>query len=89
MQLRGAEVQGLRVGVGAVEAVPVLLSELAQAQRGRTADAAWVEQFAAAARDAIQPEDDARIPAIYRRELVQTLVARALSAAAQRAGANT
>lgn len=89
VQLRGAEVQGLRVGVGAVEAVPVLLSELAQAQRGRTADAAWVEQFAAAARDAIQPEDDARIPAIYRRELVQTLVARALSAAAQRAGANT
>lgn len=89
LQLRGDAVERLRVGVGAVEAVPQLLSDLAEAQRGRTVDAAWVEQVATGARDAIQPEEDERIPAIYRRELVQTLVARALSAAAQRAGAKS
>jgi carbon-monoxide dehydrogenase medium subunit len=87
LQLRAGQVERLRLGVGAVEAVPKLLDDLSARQRGRRADAAWAAEVAAAARDAVEPEDDDRIPALYRRELTETLVARALTAALERAGA--
>ena len=86
LQLRAGRVERLRLGVGAVEAVPVLLAELCAGQQGRVVDAAWIAAVAAAAREVIQPEDDDRVPALYRRELSETLVVRALSAAAERAG---
>lgn len=86
LHARAGRVERLRLGVGAVEAVPVLLAELCAAQQGRAVDAAWIAEVAAAAREAIQPEDDDRVPALYRRELSETLVVRALSAAAERAG---
>jgi aerobic carbon-monoxide dehydrogenase medium subunit len=86
LQLRAGQIERLRLGVGAVEAVPKLLHELSARQHGRHADAVWAADVAAAARDAIEPEDDERIPASYRRELTETLVARALIAAIERAG---
>ena len=44
-------------------------------------------EVAAGAAAAIQPDDDERISALYRRELTQTLVARAVGAALARARA--
>lgn len=86
LQLAAGRVERLRLGVGAVEAVPVLLAEIAARQQGRVADAAWIAEVAAAAGAAIQPDDDTRTPAPYRRELAETLVARALAAAAESTG---
>ena len=88
VQMSGSRLGWLRLGIGGVEAVPVHLDELASQQSGRNADAAWVAEVAAKAASAVQPEDDERIPALYRRELTETLVARALAAALQRSGAN-
>jgi len=85
VRLGGGRVECLRLGVGGVQSVPALLGELATRQRGRAADGAWVEEVAAAARAAVQAEDDERIPELYRRELVEVLVARALAAALERA----
>jgi carbon-monoxide dehydrogenase medium subunit len=87
VQLRARRIERLRLGIGAVEPVPKLLAELAARQQGRHADAAWIAEVAAAARTAIDPEDDERTPALYRRELAETLVARALKTALERAGA--
>ncbi len=86
LQLRGGRVERLRLGVGAVEAVPVLLAELCAGQQGRSVNAPWIAEVAAAARAAVQPDDDERVPALYRRELAETLTVRALTAAAERAG---
>ncbi len=86
VRLRDGRVEHLRLGVGAVEPVPLLLGQLAAEKTGRSADAAWIADVAMAARAAIQPDDDERIPALYRRELTETMVARALSAAIERAG---
>jgi len=87
--LDGDRVARLRLGVGGVEGAPRALHALAAAQPGRTADAAWIADVAAAARDAVDAQDDGRISALYRRELTETLVARALAAAIERAGART
>jgi carbon-monoxide dehydrogenase medium subunit len=87
LRLQGGRVAQLRLGIGAVEAVPLALTDLAARQVGRVPDAAWIAEVAAAARAAIDPEDTPRIPALYRRELAETLVARALATALERAGA--
>ncbi|MBE0546508.1 MAG: hypothetical protein IH627_02380, partial [Rubrivivax sp.] len=53
------------------------------------AAAAWVAEVAAAARAAVDAQEDERIPALYRRELTETLVARALNAAIEAANERT
>ena len=83
--LDGRRVAHLRLGIGGVEAVPVSLTALAAAQTARLADPAWVAEMAAAARDAVDAQDDGRITAGYRRELTEVLVGRALGAAIDRA----
>jgi len=87
VQVNGGRVARLRLGVGGVEPVPVHLDELAARQAGRTPDAAWVAEMAAGASAAVEAENDERITALYRRELTESLVARALAAALKLSGA--
>jgi carbon-monoxide dehydrogenase medium subunit len=76
--LEGNRVKQLRLGVGGVEGKPLALTELAARARGQAADAAWAVALAAAARDAVEPTENPRVPAVYRRELVEVLTRRAL-----------
>lgn len=87
--LREGRVAGLRLGLSGIGPVPVAYEALAGEFAGRMPDAAWIDQLAAAARDAIAPEDDARVPAVYRRELTETLVRRAMTQALERAQGST
>lgn len=87
LQLRAGTVDGLRLSVGAVEPTPLRLRTLATAQRGRRAEAAWITEVAAMAAAAVDAQDDPRAPAVFRRELTETLVERALAAAIDRTGA--
>ena len=83
--LHDGRVASLRLGLSGIGPVPVAYGALASEFAGRIPDGAWIAQLAGAARDAIAPEDDARVPAVYRRELTETLVRRAMARALERA----
>lgn len=82
--LEGDQVSRLRLGVGGVAPVPLRLDELTSAFEQQRPDAAWVQALAEAAAAAVQPEDDPRVPAAYRRELTRTLTERALARALEK-----
>jgi len=75
----------LRLGLSGVSAMPVVCDEMVQPFLGRIANAAWATEVARAVRAAVTPEDDARIAAVYRKELAEDLVQRALTGALARA----
>ncbi len=68
-------IQRLRLGIGGVEDKPVVPTRLVEQSEGKVPEPA---ALAAAARDAVQPADNPRVPAVYRRELVEVLTRRAL-----------
>ncbi len=77
-------VEKMELALGGVGVAPVSLHDILPPFLGRAPDAAWCAELAAVAAESIAPEDDARIPAAYRRELTTTLTRRALAAAAAR-----
>jgi carbon-monoxide dehydrogenase medium subunit len=77
-------VEHARLGIGGVEGTPATLNELAGRTKGQAADSAWAAALASAARDAVEPTDNPRVPAVYRRELVEVLTRRALLKALER-----
>ena len=83
--LDGERVARVRVGLSGVSAVPQACDDIVRPFVGRMANAAWAADVALAVRAAVSPEDDQRISAVYRKELTQTLVERALERALSRA----
>lgn len=77
--LDGDHVSRLRLGVGGVAPVPLRLDAVTRGFEQQRADADWVAAVADAVARTVQPEEDDRVSAIYRRELTHTLVTRALS----------
>ena len=88
MMVEKARIAGLRVGIGGVGPIPVAYAELCRPFIGQPADASRVKELAQAIADAVEPEDNPRIPAEYRRELAQTLTERALTHALDNAQGN-
>lgn len=83
--LEEGQVSRVRVGLSGVSAIPQAWDDAVRPFVGRTASAAWAAEVALAVRAAVSPEDDPRISAVYRKELTQTLVERALVDALSRA----
>jgi len=81
-------IAGLHLGIGGVAPVPLAYVDLCQRFIGQAADSGRVRELAQAVRDAVEPEDNPRISAEYRRELVQTLTERALTLALDEAKGN-
>ena len=79
LALAGGRVASLRLGVGGVAPVPQRLDAVASGFLGQAPGADWIAAVARAAREAVSPEDHPRVPAAYRKELTETLVARALA----------
>lgn len=74
----------LRLGVGGVADTPLAFDDVAAAFVGERTDAAVIQQIAARVASSAEPVAQPGIPAEYRRELVGTLIARALTRAVGR-----
>lgn len=83
--LQGSRVARVRLGLSGVDAVPMNCDALVRQFVDRVADAAWAAEVALAVRAAVEPQDDPRTPALYRKELTQTLAERTLLRAIERA----
>lgn len=81
MAVANAHITALRIGIGGVGPIPVAYAGLCRRFIGQAADENRVKELAQAVRDAVEPEDNPRIPAEFRRELAQTLTERALTRA--------
>ena len=82
-------VETLQAALGGVEATPVTMGPMAYTQQGQTPDAAWCAALAKSFAAACDPIEDPRVPAAYRRELAEALLARALADALARAHGGT
>lgn len=71
-------IASLRLGLGGVAPVPQRLARVERQAVGRVLDGDIVLELARAAAAEVTPEEDTQVPAQYRRDLVETLTARAL-----------
>lgn len=81
-QVKDGKIAAPRVAVGGAEASPRRIADAEQALAGKVADAAAFQTAGEAAANAVDPLEDVSIPERYRRDLVRTMVVRALSEAA-------
>lgn len=77
----------LRLGLGGVGPVPLRMRDIEAQALGAKPDEASIERLARQAADAIEPEEDEQVPAVFRKELIETLTARALRHALAATGA--
>ena len=73
----------VRVAFGAVAPTPLRATATEQALEGRHLDAAAIEAAAIAARDEVNPIDDVRATAWYRKEMIHNMTKRTLENVAQ------
>ncbi|CAI07265.1 FAD binding domain-containing protein [Aromatoleum aromaticum] len=72
-----------RVAFGAVAPTPIRAARTEEALEGRRLDEATIEAVASAARDEVNPIDDVRATAWYRKELIHNMTKRMLDHVAQ------
>lgn len=78
LAMEGDRIARLRLGVGGAQAVPWQADDLLHDVIGQRAVADWAAVVGQRVAAALAPDDDARIPAQYRKELACTLVRQAL-----------
>ena len=81
LRVAQSRIAALRVGIGGVGPIPAAYGDVCAGYIGQPADAIRVREIAQAIGAAVEPEDNPRIPAAFRRELAQTLTERALMGA--------
>jgi len=82
----GNKIVKAALAMGSVAATPLFMVDIAQTMVGKTADKALFAQVAQEAAQAIQPIDDNRSTAEYRKAMGEVMVASALELAWKRAG---
>lgn len=82
-RIEDGRIADARIAVGGAEPAARRIKDAEDAIAGRAPGAEAFAAAAAAAAEAVEPMEDARVPAGWRRELVRTLVRRALERAAR------
>lgn len=78
LAVQDGQVQRLRLALSGIAPVPRRVDAVTRQFEGRHPTAHWAFDVAAAVAEAIQPEEDERVPANYRRELAHSLSLSAL-----------
>ncbi|NMG16366.1 FAD binding domain-containing protein [Aromatoleum bremense] len=81
--IAGGVISDARVAFGAVAPTPIRAARTEEALEGRRLDEATIEAVASAARDEVNPIDDVRATAWYRKELIHNMTKRILDHVAQ------
>ncbi|MBI5898285.1 MAG: xanthine dehydrogenase family protein subunit M [Rhodocyclales bacterium] len=81
--IKDGVISNVRVAFGAVAPTPLRATATESALEGRHLDAATIEAAAVAARDEVNPIDDVRATAWYRREMIHNMTKRVLENVAQ------
>ena len=81
--LKDGVLSNVRVAFGAVAPTPLRATATESALEGRHLDAATIEAAAVAARDEVNPIDDVRATAWYRKEMIHNITKRILGNVAQ------
>jgi len=82
----GGRVEWARIALGAVASAPVRMTDAEQSMAGRTLDRALVAEISDRVMWAVEPIDDIRASAEYRREMSRVLMRRAIEECASRTG---
>lgn len=89
LTLQGDKVTAARVAAGSVGFVPTRLREVEAVLEGQTADAACIERAAEAAAAAVNPLEDTRGTAAFKRRVTAAMTAKAIGTALRRANGET
>jgi carbon-monoxide dehydrogenase medium subunit len=81
LELEDGQMRGVRIGVGGVESFPRRLAQAEAVLEGKAPDGALLDQAAAIAAASVEPVDATQEEQAYRRQLVETVVRRALQKA--------
>jgi carbon-monoxide dehydrogenase medium subunit len=86
LEVSGDEIADMRIAVGQTSFMPAFLGEVADGARGRRVTMDLIDKIAERASAAVEPRDDHRASADYRRRLIRVMVSRAVADAAKEAG---
>jgi aerobic carbon-monoxide dehydrogenase medium subunit len=89
LTLKGTKVAAARVAAGSVGFVPTRLGEVEAVLQGQAVDAACIERAAEAAAKAVNPLEDTRGTAAFKRRVTAAMTARAIGVALRRANGET
>ncbi len=84
LAVEDGQVQRLRLALSGIAPVPQRVDAVTRQFEGRPPDAQWAIDVAAAVAEAVQPEEDERLPANFRRELAHSLTLSALKRALEK-----
>ena len=89
LTLQEGHVQRMRLALGGVGAVPVRVDSLVAQFNGLRPTMQWAQEVADAVGNGVQPQDDERIPAAYKKELARSLTLRAVLRTLEKLGVTT
>jgi aerobic carbon-monoxide dehydrogenase medium subunit len=89
LTLQGGKVTAARVAAGSVGFVPARLGEVEAVLQGQAVDAACIERAAEAAAAAVNPLEDTRGAAAFKRRVTAAMTAKAIGIALRRANGET
>lgn len=79
------KVERLSIAIAGIGPTPLSMDNVSQASLGRMPDAAWQSELVTTLGDSLEPDDNPKFPALYRKDLARNLLTRALASALSRA----